>query len=151
MGVFSILDRSPGKQKLFKKIFLSKCLELKALQTLKISSKSEITFVHYGRVHVELSVNFLFWSLFISKSHSQKKQTIGFDKAEVALSNPIYHQFLEFQICLWVLATLFTIGHQSSELWGTYCTMKIFFSYIYSDTFSHGLHYFMSEILSPTD
>jgi hypothetical protein len=50
----SILGLSPWKQKLFKKTFLSKCLELKALQTLKISSKSEITFVQCGWDSVEL-------------------------------------------------------------------------------------------------
>jgi hypothetical protein len=51
------LSLSPSKQKLFENLFLSKCLELKALQTLKISSKSEITFVHRGWDPVEIPLN----------------------------------------------------------------------------------------------
>ena len=41
----SILSLSWSKQKLSEKCFLSKCSELKALQTLKVLSKSETTFV----------------------------------------------------------------------------------------------------------
>ena len=41
----SILSLSWSKQKLSEKVFLSKYSELKALQTLKVLSKSETTFV----------------------------------------------------------------------------------------------------------
>ena len=47
---YSILSLSPSKQKISKNFFLSKYLELKALQTLKIPSKSEISFVKCGSV-----------------------------------------------------------------------------------------------------
>ena len=42
---YSILSLSRSKQKLSEKFFLSKCSKLKALQTLKVSSKSETIFV----------------------------------------------------------------------------------------------------------
>ncbi len=46
----SILSLSLSKQKVSKNFFLSKYLELKALQTLKIPSKSEISFLQRGSV-----------------------------------------------------------------------------------------------------
>ena len=47
---YSILSLSPSKQKISKNFFLSKYLELKVLQTLKIPSKSEINFVKRGSI-----------------------------------------------------------------------------------------------------
>ena len=70
------------------------------------------------QIPIQKSVHSLFWSLFLPKSHSHKTKTIGFDRAASALSNRIYHQFLEFQSCVWFLATLSTTCHQSSQLWG---------------------------------
>ena len=51
----SILSLSWSKQKLFENVFLSKCSELKALQTLKVLSKSETTFVRRGWDPVEIA------------------------------------------------------------------------------------------------
>ena len=75
-----------------KTFFKSKRLELKALQMLKISSKSEIISCTLLVKSPSRKVYIFFTdALFIPKSHFQIKQTIKFDRASPALSNPIYH------------------------------------------------------------
>jgi len=79
-GAYNILSPSPSKQKHFEKFFFSGCSELKALQTLKTSSKSEMfsTYVNFTNSGIfffeNLNINPLDVTNFLNMKVSNIKQ-----------------------------------------------------------------------------
>ncbi len=75
-----ILSLSLWKQNFFKNFFLSKCLELKALQTLKILSKLKIPFVREVEIPWKHPYRIQFTHVSISESTYNRKAYNDFYK-----------------------------------------------------------------------